>query len=317
MKKKLIASCSMMLFCLMLFYGCRKETANKAISNSVASSDNLQQQNCRLTNVDWGDGTSWHFHYNDKGLADEWILDFGDGLPHRYTMEYNNCSKLIKAYDHFNNTIYTNNFTYNGNKLVKQTWRNNTIDDKGEVHFTYNSKGEIIREDDVINDFHTMFVYNSIGNCTHYDFYLGKTLYLTADFTFRIPNKNPLLTVKGVDLGFTYYTLGLWNKWWETSDRYVLYDNGNPIVVVDDAPSKTVMNFGKQQYPSSVSYYDKVSKTAITNILSYENCPGGCDVINAPSSKAAAKNSRSLIRSLLLLPGSAKSIKEKIKELRN
>ncbi len=322
MKKNLIASSTMLLCCLLLLCGCQKEAAEMTVPNNtttsnLASEDNLHHKTCRLTDIDWGDGTSWHFHYNDQGLADKWINDLGDGLPHNFTLKYDNCGRLIKAFDHYNNTIYTYLFYYRGNRLIKQTWSNNITPDGGEIVNTYDDRGNIVRRDDKVNDIHTIIEHDHLGNSHHFDFYVGKMLYITGDFTFRIPNKNPLLTVSGVDVGFFYYNYGYWDKWWETSDKYVVYDNGTPTVLVDFAPSKTVMNFGVQHYLSSVDYFDRISKSTITNILSYQNCPGGCDLVNAQplQNKPALSAIRSMRSSLFT--GSAKFIKQKIRALNN
>lgn len=326
MKKDNIISLVIIFLGLLLFSSCRKETSEttgSSESTALRPSHNGDghRKGCRLTDIVWGDGSTWHFHYNNKGLADQWLLDFGDGLPHDFRLKYDKYDRLIRAYDHYNSTIYTYIFIYHGKRLIKQTWSNNVTPDGGEIVNTYNRRGQIERRDDKVNDIHAVFTHNRMGNSPHLDFYIGKDLAVTGDFTFKTPNKNPLLTVNGLDIGFFYYSYGLWDRWWETSDRYVTYDNGTPTVVLDYDPHKTVMHFGKQHYLSSVDYFDRVTNSPAVNTLTYENCPGGCDPVNVQAiqanANASAKNSSRLMRSLLLIPGSAKSIKQKIKELKN
>jgi hypothetical protein len=321
MRKNLLITYCVVLFSLLQFSGCRKETKDSLVSSETATDSKLasseNNSKCRLNHIDWG-GFFYDFHYNEKGLADEWILDFGDGLPHHYTMEYDKNNRLIKAYDYYNNIIYTNLFEYTGNLITKHTWTSNITAEAGEVIFTYNKKGEMLTQDDIINDVHVTFVYGPRG-CIHWDFYIGNALYLSDDFTYSIPNRNPFLAIPGLSFAFPLYAFGTWDKWWNTSDRFVLYDNGNPIILYDYDPAQTVMQTGHQNYLTSVSYYDRVSESTVINTFTYENCGGQSEVADAESSqgkRAVISKNRKAVRPLLLY-GSQKQIKEQIKQLRN
>ncbi len=312
----------MLLFSLLLFSGCRKETteataSEKATASNLASSDNLHFNKCRLAYLDWPNFYTWKFHYNEKGLADDWIIDFGDGFPRHHTMEYDKKNRLIKSHEHYNNTIYTYHFTYTVNRLTKVTWSNNTIDEKGEILFAYNRKGQMIRQDAIPNDVHVRMFYDPIGNLTRSDIYLGSELYLSDLYRFDNSVRNPCLTISGVDYPFAFLGGGLWNKQWFTSNRTIIYDNGSRFLLVDYDPSKTIIKAGYQHYPIAASYYDNATEGPAIFTFKYENCNGNGDVASAKFSqdkRAATNKNRNALRPLLY--SSQKQIKEQIKQLR-
>jgi hypothetical protein len=174
MKKNLITSCSILLFACALLTGCKKESTQISESSEKTGGINdLQVGNnssCKLTHNAWGYLFTWDFHYNDKGLADEWRLDYGGGFVRDFKMKYDKFDKLIEApgYDDFGNLIFTNYFTYSGNQLISQKWADLLGGVSGEVLFSYNSKGQIIKEDD--GDSHILQTYDNMGNCTRHDY---------------------------------------------------------------------------------------------------------------------------------------------------
>jgi hypothetical protein len=324
MKKNLLAACFILLISFFLFSGCRKETteaiaSKEATTSDLASSDNSHHNKCRLVYLDFPNFYTWKFHYNDKGLADEWTVDFHDGFPHHQTMKYDKNNRLIKAYDYYNNTIYTVHFIYTGNRLTKQTWtNNNTVDDKGEILFTYNSKGQMVKQDLFPNDVHVRMFYDHVGNLTRSNIYLGSELYLADLYAFDKPVRNPCLTISGVDYPFLFYGTGLWNKQWFTSNRTLVYDNGKPFELVDYDPSKTVIKIGYQHFPIAARYYDRAIGGTVTYTFKYENCEGNCDVADSDlSSHRNYETDKTITRARPpLLMRSAKSIKQQIQELR-
>ncbi len=322
MRKNIIIACSILLLAASLITGCKKDSTDGSAAyeataaSKLASSDNSSK--CQLVNLDWGNGAFWHFHYNEKGLADNWIIDNADGLPHHFTMQYDKNNRLTGAKDHFNNTIYSNIFIYTGSQITERTYTNNVTSETGDVLYTYNKKGEMVKEDDIINDVHVTFVYGPMG-CIHWDLYFGSNHYLSNDITFEIPNRNPLLAIPGIAFGFPYSNVALWDKRQETSDHLVTYDNdNNPFVIFDTDPAQTTMQTGHQNYLTSVNYYDKVSQTISTYTFTYQNCDRGNDQDNITSQHSRPMPSviNKKTRQMPLLFGSQKQIKEQINVLR-
>ncbi|HYK44659.1 MAG TPA: hypothetical protein VEV83_05805 [Parafilimonas sp.] len=312
---------AILLLAASLLTGCKKETMDSSLSNQTAASSKLTPpgSRCQLTNLDWGGGAFWHFHYNEKGLADEWIIDNADGFPHNFTMQYDENNRLIGAKDHFNNTVYTNIFKYAGSQLIEQTYTNDVTSETGDKFFTYNKKGDIVREDDIINDVHVNFVYGPMG-CIHWDLYFGSYHFLSNDITFEKPNRNPLLSISGIDFGFAFANVPLWDKRQETSDHLVVYDSdNNPFVIFDTDPAQTVMQPAHEDYLSSVNYYDKVNQTITTYTFTYQNCDGQTEQENLasqPSLPMPAVINKNYRQQMPLVFGSQEQIKEQINKLK-
>ncbi len=203
MKKNLIITFSIMLFACALLMGCKKESAQ---SSSTGETSDLQVGNnssCKLTHNVWGYVFTWDFHYNDKGLADEWKIDYNNGYVENYKMEYDKFNKLIEAtaYDASDNKIIITSFIYSGNRVTKQERTDILAGTNRETLFSYDSKGQIVREDGS-DDTHEFQTYDNMGNCTRSDYYIGSDLYFSDIYEFNSEIRNPLLTVSGVDFCF-------------------------------------------------------------------------------------------------------------------
>jgi len=320
MKKNLFFTLAITLCTIVLLQGCKKQMApSSADSDSDFSSSFFHKSNCQLVHLEWFNAFVWDFHYNNKGLADQWKIDIGDGFPQFYTMEYDRFNRLVRTHDSYtiNGTIYTDLFTYSGNRLARHTWTNNITPDQGDVRFTYNGKGEIVREDDPVNDLHNYLFYDRFGNCTRSDYYAGSDLYFSDNYTFNFPIENPCLTVRGVDIMFPYSGTGLWNKWWFTSNKGILYDNGTPIVANDYDPRKTIMKTGFQHHLVSADYFDNVTQAAAPISFGYDNCSGHWDGPGSASSqnKTSSGGDKTIaqIRSFLF-HASAQMLKDHLKD---
>ncbi len=79
------------------------------------------------------------------------------------------------------------------------------------------------------------------------------------------------MAIPGLPYAFIY-TTGSVSKSYATSDKFTVFENGNPIVLFDTDPAKTVMEFGPKHYVSSATFYDRVSGTFITRTFEYQNC---------------------------------------------
>ncbi len=317
MKKNYLKLISTFLFAALFIIGCQKEAKESTGNDAALNSANKAKENsCRLTVNDWPTAAKFEFHYNDRGLADEWIVDYGFGLP------LHTNDRLTQSNEFYFGSNYVYHFYYSGKLLTRLTRVN--VDDPADaidVMLTYNSKGQNIRQDDETNDFHVLMTYDNIGNCTRTDLYFGNDLVFSDIYSFNIPARNPRSAVPGViDIGFIAYgTAGFGDKWQFTSNRTEYYDNGNLFLFNDYDPKQTIIITGNHNLPSSATYYDLVTEEPITITFDYENCNGNGSTAKAgnsqinmnPAAKTSIKNPRSLLRM-----GSAKSIKEQLQRMK-
>lgn len=323
MKKNLIVTFSMLLSSLLIFSGCKKNATETIITNETpALSASVQIGNnssCKLTHNAWANVFTWDFHYNDKELADEWKIAYPNGYVQNFKMKYDKFNKLIEApaYDDFNNLIFTNYFTYSGNRVISQKWADLLGGGNGETLFSYNSKGQIVREDD--GDTHDFQTYDNMGNCIRSDYYIGTDLYFSDNYEFNSPVRDPLLTVSGVDFMFPYSGVGYFNKLWFSRNLSIVYDSdGNPFVINDLGASKTDFRTGPQHFPISVNYYDKTSESPFDFTFGY-SCNANRNFSNQDSSQSnstTGTNKAIKHSGPMLHIGSGKSIKEQLQELR-
>ncbi len=311
MEKKFIITVSIMLFACAMLIGCKKEsTLNPSLSASEVN--DLQVGNnssCKLTHAVYPPAT-WDFTYNDKGVANIWRIDYA-GSVSNFKLRYDEFNKLIKAdvYDDFNNLSSTVTFSYSGNLLIKETWTFILSSTGFEYLVSHNSKGQIVKWDDIANDTHIFNTYDNMGNCTRSDYYIGSDLFFSDIYEFNSNERDPLLTVSGVDFLFPYSGLGYFNKLWFTRNLSILYfSDGSSFVLNDLNASKTDFSTGPQHFPSSVNYYDTVSKGPFDITFGY-SCNGN-------SNNAIDTNKTDNSQKPTLLNGSGKSIKEQLQKLR-
>jgi hypothetical protein len=321
MKKNHLKLISSFLLAVLFIAGCQKEAKESTESNALVNSANKARENsCRMTVQDWPTIGRWEFHYNDKGLADEWIIDLGYGMVNE-TMIYNDNDKLIQAIEDFFGEPYIYDFFYTGNKLshVKRTSFNNPADFT-DFQYIYNSKGQITRQDDDVNDQHIIMDYDAIGNCTKTDIYFGTDLIYSDEYTFNLPSRNPRAAVPGVNTGFPFYGVaGFTDKKNFSSNRTTIYDNGIPFLLNDYDPAQTTINTSNHNYPVSADYFDLISQGNINVTYEYENCNGNSGIAKFGNSQANM-NSKAKITTRytrpLLMRASAKSIKEQIQKMK-
>ena len=90
----------------------------------------------------------------------------------------------------------------------------------------------MIKLDDVVQDVHMKYSYNNQGYNSHSELYFGSDLYFTTDLVFKIPNRNLFLAVNGLGFGFWDFFLPQFDKRWESNDRWVVYVEGSPTVIL-------------------------------------------------------------------------------------
>jgi hypothetical protein len=312
----------------MTISGCRKDTPAEATSdlpgNAAAGrgDNNEGASQCRLISTDRDGAVGNFFHYNNKGLVDSWKIDYYDGYPDVYTFTYDNRDRLKTGHAVFkyNGRSFDIKYQYQGNKLVRETWYaagTNTIVD--DIVNTYNFRDQIIKRRSIPKNIYCIFTYDFLGNNPLVNFYIDDVLYLKEEYTHYKFNRNPLTTLAGIPVILPYYDFVISN-WWETSQRWTIYEEETPTVIVDLDPKTVAMKLGRQGYLKSVSNFDRAIQQNTKAVFEYEHC--GKDDLSEPSANdnmPASKNPRTAIMAKFkraLLPGQANDIRNEVKELK-
>ncbi len=285
MKKNFLIPVAMFFSALLLMTGCQKETImpnEEPADLSSARQDNRNE--CRLTSVAYSNGGGSAYHYNQRGLCNEWtILGLGT-----LKQEYDNKGrlKISRIYDDAG-LFATIHFFYTGNNVTKEIWYyGNTNDVYDEVHYIFNNRGQNVRMESAIYDYHTINQFDAQGNVKQWDFYSdGIHVYFsTAEYNYRPFFKNPNRAIPGIDYGFPYLNAATFgNKECISTEKVVTFDeDGNPIVLYDYDPRKTSYQRAAQNYPSLGRFFDRVTNAWTSQAFQYENCGGdhGCDDAN-------------------------------------
>ena len=326
MKQKLISLSTLMAFVLLFFTGCQKEIQQKE-ETPVADENSLQsrtndgdEQGCQLKHVDYGTGYTLDFKYNNKGLASEVLLAYSDGYFEKHQIFYDRRNRLVKTRvtsTYFPTTIF--DFSRSGDLITRANgYFEETNEPWRDIRYSYNRKGQMTNLDDVLQDVHTKFFYNNQGYNKRGELYLGADLYFTYEYEFKIPNRNPFLAVNGVPFGFWDFTLPLWDKRWENSDRFTIYEEGSPTVILDTDPAQTTMTTGSNNYLTSATKYDRITESFYTESMTYKNCGGGHENDNdaATSTGKQFKPLSPIAKLQRILNSPSKNIKQQLKELK-
>jgi hypothetical protein len=311
MKKKknkliLISSC---LLAILFFSGCKKDN---------------DKNECRLvfaTNTDPSGSQDFRFHYNDRGLADEWEVE-NFGLQKQ---EYDESGKLKKTTLIRNGTvIWIADFLYEGgDKVTKEIGYNSTGTDTTEVvYYYYNAQRKIVKIQSIINDWIATAAYTPEGNLSASELFFSGVPVYSAFFTYDKHFKNPYLAVPGIDHAFYAYTSAelFSSRWLYASLKQVGYDEkGSPTVLLEYDPKKTTWLPGPGDYPDSVTYFDLVSNTPVPFTYKFENCGGGKGNDGSSKRTAGPQATSDLMKSdpaRLLRRNPGRSMKEQVKEFR-
>lgn len=327
MKKNLVkALCSLMLSALVIS-GCQKQILDKeetpgADERSFQANrgDNDEDNNnCRLKHLDYGTGYTLDFKYNHKGLASEVLLSFSDGYFERHEIGYDRRGKLVKTrITSLDLPVILYDFSRSGDLITRakgyfegtnELWR--------DIRYTYNRQGQMTKLDDIVQDVHMKYFYNRQGYNTHGDFFIGDELNFSYDYKFNRPNRNPFLAIPGVPFGFWDFFLPLWDKRWEDDDRFTIYENGSPVIILETDASQTSMITGPHHYLTSATKFDIITESFYTESMTYQNCRGrGDDDITAPATRQL-KPMSPLARLQRILRNPTKKIKQQLNEFKN
>lgn len=284
MKKNLFTRTFSLILLALIFTGCQKISDQELVSgNDGKGQENFRgnDNTCRLRSFVQSDGFNENFHYNNKGLADRWFIDYGDGTSFDYHITYDRKDKLKSARMLFGGDAVNFTFYNTGNRTTRLTgFFESNGEPYADIYYTYNRKGQMISLDDIVADIHSRFSYDRMGNNNKIDMYFGTELFYTYLLTFDNPNKNPYLALNGVDYGFTtfFFLATKFDKRWNSSGTFIIYDNGAPIVAADDDPAQTQIQTGIGNYVTYASYYDVVNESSYDLRFEYENCGNGnCD----------------------------------------
>jgi hypothetical protein len=116
-----------------------------------------------------------------------------------------------------------------------------------------------------------------MGELESWTFYLGGILNQKGEYTYDKHYKNPYRSATGISHAFVYVNPAFGtSKSWYASEKITLYDeSGNPFVLYDNDPAKTIWQIGAQNYPDVATYLDKTSSSStVINSFTYANCPG-------------------------------------------
>jgi hypothetical protein len=252
------------------------------LNNLSAKTDNQ----CQLTfAIDWGGALNW-FHYNEAGLADEWRLDLGSGIPEVISMKYDDHNQLSSAQWYYDGSLVgTMEFEWSGKQVITEHW------DIGGYLFettnSYNAKNQLVQRQ-TSDGYLTKYEYTPEGNHLKDIIYFEGEPIQSDEYSYNRPNKNPYRAIQGLPYLFLYLN-PVQSKWSATGDRFTVYENGNPIVVLDIDPTKTVMNMTHQDYLSSVTYFDEISDSYLAKNFEYQNCAPASSSIRGGTGSATGK----------------------------
>lgn len=292
MKTKSVIRKGIVVLLYVLLAGCSKETVLPPEENAAAASiaeHNWNRRECQLTHIDHGNGSTDDFHYNAKGLADEWRIDPGDGSPVIFKMEYGRNQKLIKAKLYAGGALYsTIKFIYANGRIASDVWydgeSNNIIN---EIKNTYNKRGQLIVRESSISGIRVVFKNNHQGNTLQSDLYFENNLYLSNSYTYNQFNRNPYLAVKGIPHAFPFYQLNF-GPAWQTSEKVTITESGTTTIIKDEDPAATIMKISAGGYLNSVTAFERVNNSNINCNFKYQNCCGDDNFDNSAASAQLA-----------------------------
>jgi len=260
-----------------LFAGCQREMDEPQSINAEVQNDSRSDKrdnDCRqvMQSGTYGEVT---YKFNKQGLVSEWRAYFlGDAF---FKHEYNRSGKLKKAVLYLNDgtAYYTIAFFYNKRGQVNhEIWYDgSTTTIVDDVYYTFTHKGFVKKMNSEFLDYHVDYEHDQHGNLTKFTYYGGDDPLSGGEYTYYSRLKNPQAAIPG--LPYNYYSINgvyAFNKWYSTSEKFIFWENGLPVIVSDQDPAKTKMTANKERLPINVQYFDKISGETIVFDFKYDNC---------------------------------------------
>jgi len=285
MRKLLFRRLLNLLLAVMVVTGCQKAKDNELIYNGNRQMERRgsHREECRLTSFVWENNTSEFFHYNKKGLLDEWKVEGNGGFPFtsRFTMEYDHKGRLVKANTYDGDVVLDEAvFVYENGRIVTENWTDPATGDLiAQTNLTYNSRGWIIKKDDPINQFYVNFEYDAMGNnimneVVGYDGFV----YVRFINEFKMAVRGAYNAVPGLPYPF-FWSNSVISKRQETAiDVLVPDENGVLIYLFDRSSEKSVLIANKFRLPAFQNHYDFVNDRWDPEVWNYDNCDGKCEI---------------------------------------
>ncbi|MES2646681.1 MAG: hypothetical protein V4717_07405 [Bacteroidota bacterium] len=295
MKNKLLQIGVVLL--VIVLNSCQKdirETNKTAADVLIKAGNNANvEKSCRLL-VDKGlsDGFIQSYHYNDKGLADEFQLFKPGEYDMWATMAYGERNEITSAKFYYDAaTYYDIIFEYEKDKIVKETWYEpgTNIPFDGYIN-SYNTQGQLVKRDEPIYELYSLFHYDVAHNVTKIEIFdYAGNLYYGVDLTYSRPVKNPFTSVTGLPESI-FFTDAIESPNRFTGLRYYFNDDqGNEVAFVEWKSDETELVAGAQNYAVYQNSRDDINGIWTDQTWTYENCTGNSEAAHSSHAVSQAK----------------------------
>jgi hypothetical protein len=281
MKKRIPYFISTMLLTLVIASSCQKQIEEPDQSGDVylksGSMANVTNSYRLLVDKGLSDGFLQWYHYNEKGLADEFHASKPDQYNMWATMEYNSRNLMSKANFYYSvDEHYDIVFNYVKNKLMKETWYYPGTDIVYDYYInTYNRKGQLAERDDPPYELKSLFKYDATGNCTSVEVYdYQGNLYFGEEFTYGRRIKNPFASVTGLPIAWLWVNDHLDQERFTGYKQYFNDADGNRVVIFDWESAETEIRAGVHNYAVYQNSHDVISDTWTDQTWTYEKLAG-------------------------------------------
>src|SRR5262245_54169499 len=130
MRTQFLKTAGFFLLLTILILSCQKETNETSVINSVAAKNEKPKNECRITYLSLNTSIHHRFHYNENGLADNWTIDYGDGIPDEYLINYDHNGHITTVHNNYDGLPWADiQFEYNGNRVSKESWYDPSTND--------------------------------------------------------------------------------------------------------------------------------------------------------------------------------------------
>ena len=277
MKIKLFFQFGSMLLALLMFSSCEKSIQELDQSEELflksGSKDNAEIKYRLVVESGLSNGYFRSYHYNDKGLVDEFHISRPNEFSWSATMEYDENNIMSKARFYITpEEFYDIVLTYENDKLVKETWYYPGTMDVFDYYInTYNNEGQLVKRDEPLFELYTLFYYYDDGNFKGNEIFYQGNLYVGYEFEYSKKIKNPFATVTGLPVTLFILDDLTVPYWGTTFKQYINDENGNQVVLSEMKFEDTEIKTGPHHYPIYIKSYDFVNDIWTETVWEYEN----------------------------------------------